>query len=181
MPQKRGPFVVLSSREAYNNPWVTLREDCVRRPGGAEGKFGVLEMVHGSSVLAMEEDRSIWLVREYKYALGAESLEVVSGGIEPGESPEHAARRELEEELGITASDWTAWGRIDPFTTVVASTNYLFVARGLRQGSPRPEPGEEVTAVRMPLDEAVAMVERGEITHAGSVVLILNAARLGFK
>src|SRR6266542_1964870 len=119
----RGPFLVVSSCKAYRNPWITLREDRVVQPGGAEGIFGVLEMLNGSCVLPLDEHGYVHLVREYKYALGAESLEVVSGSIEPGESPEQAARRELEEELGLTARQWSAYGRIDPFTSVVASTN----------------------------------------------------------
>src|SRR4051812_47542052 len=112
------PFELLSSREVYRNPWIAVREDRVVRPGGGKGIFGVITMVAGSSVLAVTVDAEALLVREFKYAIGRPSIEVVSGGIDKSETPLDAAKRELREELGCTASRWVELGRLDPFTTV---------------------------------------------------------------
>ena len=70
-PRAHGPYKVLSSEPRYRNRWIAVREDRVIRPGGSEGLFGVVEMVPGSSVLAIDGENNAYLVREYKYALGA--------------------------------------------------------------------------------------------------------------
>lgn len=178
MATRRGPYQVLSSREVYRNPWIEVREDRVIHPGGREGIFGVIEAKPGSSVLPISGDGLVWLVREFKYAAGKDSLEVISGGIEPGESPLETARRELREETGIEAGEWIEMGFIDPFTTHVRSPNHLFVARDLRHGPHEREAGELLEIVTLPLVEAVDMVLGGKITHAASCVLLLRAASL---
>ena len=175
---KRGPYTVMSSRVAYKNPWIRVREDAVIRPGGTEGVFGVVEMVAGSSVLPIASDGSVYLVEEYKYGIGRSSLEVISGALDDCEAPVEAAKRELEEELGLTAKSWRDLGVVDPFTTVVHSPNYLFLAQELGTGRTNPDEGEEVHAVRMSFDEALRRVLTCEITHSASCVVILKAARL---
>lgn len=173
-----GPYRRLDSREVYRNPWIRVREDRIVRPAGGEGIYGVVSLKAGSSVLAIDDAGRALLVREYKYALERDSLEVVSGGIDEGESPLDAARRELAEELGATAAEWIPAGTLHPFTTVVRSENHMFVARGLAPvPGHAPDPDEPVDIVRVPLAEAVAMVERGEIVHGASCVLLLRAAR----
>jgi ADP-ribose pyrophosphatase len=157
---------------------MTVREDQVIRPGGSEGLFGVVEMVGGSSVLAIEENNDVHLVREYKYAVGRDSLEVVSGAIDAGETPLEAARRELREEAGLIAAEWHALGTVDPFTTAIRCTNHLFLAKGLSPTSADPDDGEEIALVRVSLEAALQMVLAGGITHASSCILILRAARL---
>jgi ADP-ribose pyrophosphatase len=175
--ENRGPYRVLSSRGAYENPWIRVREDRVVRPGGKEGLFGVVEMRAGSSVLALDARGEVYLVREYKYAVGRDSVELMSGALEAGETPLAAARRELKEELGLEADGWVDLGTVDPFTTVVSSPNHLFLATGVREGESRPDEGEVLEALKVPFAEAVAMVMRGEITHAASCVLILKAEK----
>src|SRR5215471_2564392 len=101
MPLQEGPYTVLSSEARYRNRWIALREDRVIRPGGSEGLFGVVEMASGSSVLAIDADSNVFLVCEYKYAIGRDSLEVVSGAMDDGETPLVAAQRELREETGL--------------------------------------------------------------------------------
>lgn len=172
------PFKLTASREVYRNPWITLREDSVMRPGGKAGIFGVVTMKPGSSVLPVTDDGQVYLTREWKYAIGRESLEVASGAIDGDESPLACARRELEEETGLIAEEWINAGCVNPFTTVVSSPNYLFVCRGLKATKQSLDDGEVLSVVKMPLDEALARVMAGEITHAGSCVLILKAKQL---
>ena len=175
---RKGPYEIQESREVYRNPYIRVREDRVVRPGGSPGVFGVVEMKAGSSVLALNTRGEAYLVREYKYAQERETLEVISGGIDEGESPLDAARRELEEETGLRAAEWIELGRLDPFTTVIHSPNYLFLALGAEENrAPSPDDGEVVRVVRVPFKEAVNLVMRSEITHGGSSVAILKAER----
>ncbi len=170
------PFQRLNSREIYANRWIQLREDDVVRPGGESGKFGVVTMRSGSSVLAINKEKEVYLVKEYKYAAGRESIEVISGAIEDGEAPLAAAKRELLEEAGLQSERWLDLGSVDPFTTVIRSPNYLFLALDVQEGIAKPDPGEVLERIKLPFPKAMEMVMKGEITHAASCVLLLKAA-----
>jgi ADP-ribose pyrophosphatase len=169
------PVRRVASREIYEGKIVRLREDDVILPRGTEATYEYVEIKSGASVLAREENADVWLVREWKYAIGRPSLEVVSGGVEPGEVPDDTARRELREEAGLVAEEWIPMGFADPFTTMLSCPNHLFLARGLKAVEREPEEAEVMEVVRMPLDEAVDRVMSGGITHASSCVLILKA------
>src|SRR5690348_15777215 len=109
------PFAITDTREVYKNRWIAVREDKVIRPDGQPGVFGVVHMVAGASVLPMTDSGTVWLVREYKYAIERPSLEVISGGVEEDETPLECAKRELQEEVGLIAAHWDDLGRLDPF------------------------------------------------------------------
>ncbi len=170
-----GPYTILHSRPIYENPWIKVREDKVVHRDGREATFGVVVMKPGVSVLPLEENGDVHLVREFKYAVGDYSLEVISGAIDSGENPETAAIRELGEEAGLVAAEWIDMGMINPFTTVINSPNHMFLCRNLTKERKVREPQERVEVVRMPLEDAFYAVLRGEITHGASCVLILKA------
>ncbi|MGA2596033.1 MAG: NUDIX hydrolase [Bryobacteraceae bacterium] len=173
------PFRLIASRVIYQNEYVTLHEDMVLRPNGSTGPFSWLEMKAGAIVLALSDQQDVYLVREYKYAIGRPSLEAVGGGIDPGETPLAAAQRELQEEAGLSATEWTEMGVFQSFTTLVNSPNYLYLARGISEvGGHHPEDGEILEVVKMPLSDAVEMVMRNEISHGPTCCLLLKAARL---
>lgn len=172
----KGPFEVISSRHIYTNPWITVREDEVIRPGGTESIFGVVDMMGGSSVLAMTDDCQVYLAREFKYGVQDYSIETVSGGLEQGELPLETAIRELREEFGLEAREWISLGMIHPFTNVINSPSYLFLARGVEmKHEPKPDPGEKIEVIKLPFAQAVEMVLRGEITNGSACALILKA------
>jgi ADP-ribose pyrophosphatase len=170
-----GPWQIHDTREVYRDPWVRVQQDQVTRPDGQPGTFCVVHIQPGVTVLAVDGAGRAQLAEEFHYAVGERTLEAVSGGVDDGEAPAAAARRELKEELGIEAAEWTDLGRVDPFTSMVLSPARLFLARGLTFGPTDREGTEIIRRVEMPLAEAVAAVMAGRITHAPSCTVILKA------
>ncbi|MBW3018891.1 NUDIX hydrolase, partial [Candidatus Woesearchaeota archaeon] len=156
-------------------PWITVKEDKVIRPDGKPGIYGTVNMIGGISVLPIDEEGFVYLTEEFKYAIGRNSIEVVSGGIDKGESPLEAAKRELKEELGIEAEEWTDLGSMDPFTSVVSSPATLFLARKLKFSDTNPEGTEKIKVLKVKFEEAVQMVMDSKITHGQSCVLLLKS------
>ena len=175
--RQHGPWQIVRSHAIYKDNWLEVRKDDVIRPDGASGTHGVVFLKPGVSVLALDDEQRVYLTDEFHYGVGRRTIEVVSGGREPDEDPLDAARRELAEELGITAAEWIALGSFDPFTTMLCDPAELFLARQLNFGTSRQEGTENIRCVTMSLDEAIASVMDGTITHGPSCTVILKAAR----
>lgn len=159
----------------YADPWLEVTRDQVTRPDGDPGTYATVHLKSGVCVLALNQD-IVHLTREFHYAVGEYTIEGVSGGIEPGESPGLAAERELAEELGLEATKWTHLGTIDPFTAAIFSRVDLFVAEDLTTCETNPEGTELIEHVQFPLTEAVQMVRESVITHAPTCVALLHLA-----
>jgi ADP-ribose pyrophosphatase len=169
-----GPWTILKSNAIYQDPWVAVRVDDVLRPDGKPGIHSVIRIKSGVNVVALDDERHVYLAAEFHYGVGRVTIEAVSGGIEDGETPAATARRELREELGIDAEMIHDLGMVDPFTANVISPTRLFLATSLRHVESRPEGTELIRRVRLPLAEAVAMVLDGRITHAPTCVNLLK-------
>ena len=172
------PWKTLSSRIAYENAWVRLREDTVVRPDGGAGIYGVVEMRPSVAVVALNADRQIVLVGQWRYPLGRYSWEIPRGGSMPGESDlEAVARRELREETGVEAECWQRLGAVDLNNGVTTDVEHLFLATGLRNGDSHPDPEEELAVTWVAFERAVQMIFDGEITEVCSVAALFMAAR----
>lgn len=179
---KKGPWTVTSSRTVYKNPWISVKEDRVIRPDGKDGIFGVVEMKTGVTILPIDDEGNVYLTKEYHYAVERETIEAISGGINKDESKEDAAKRELKEETGITANEWIDLGVIDPFTNVIVSPNYMFLAKGLEFSKSNPEGTESIKVIKVSMKEAIQWVMESKITHGATTTLILKAKDyLGYK
>ncbi len=176
----RGPWRVVRSQQIYRDPWLQLTKDDVIRPDGKPGTHTVTTLKEGVSVLPLDDEGFVYLTEEFHYAVGRIGIEVVSGGIEPGEDKSAAAARELQEEVGLIASKWTPLGMTDPLTSQVIAPVTMYLAQGLSFVAANPDGTESIRRLRVPFAEAIQMVLRSEITHAPSCVLILKAAYLIF-
>ncbi len=176
--KSHGPWQILASQLVYRDPWIEVRRDDVVRPDGRSGRHCRVDLKPGVSVLALDDTRRAYLTQEFHYAVGRETLEAVSGGIEPGEEAWETARRELAEELGLEAAHWTHLGWIDPFTTIVASPTQLFLAEGLRSVPISPEGTEQIARIELDWSEVVSQVLDGRITHGPTCVLVLKTQML---
>ena len=174
--KNNGPWKIKDSQVKYRNPWISVREDQVIRPDGKDGIFGVVEMVAGVSVLPFDDNGFVYLTKEFHYAIEKDSIEVVSGAVDEGETNLNAAKRELKEELGAEAKEWIDLGKLNPFTTVVKSPATMYLAKGIQFSEANPEEIEIIDILKVKFDDAVKMVMKSEITHGQSCVLILKAS-----
>ena len=175
----RKPWKTLSSRIAYENEWLKVREDRVIRPDGGEGIYGVVEIRPSVGVVAIDEHDRIVLVGQWRYTVDRYTWEIPRGGSAAGESNMLAvARRELAEEAGIAAESWQPLGSVDVCNGVTTDVQHLFLATGLSEVQAHQDAVEEIAVRRVAFAEAVEMAMRGEITEVCSVAAILKAARL---
>lgn len=173
-PKPHGPWTIHSSEPIYRDPWIEVGRDEVTRPDGKPGTHVTVTIKKGVCVLAVDENHNVYLTDEFHYGVGRQTLEAVSGGIEPDEDPLQTAQRELREELGIVAQHWTELGIADPFTAVGISPTRLFLARKLSFVETAHEGTERIRSVCLPLSQAVDAVLESQITHAPSGLLILK-------
>ena len=175
--RRHGPWVIHDSTEKFRNQFVTVTEDRVTQPDGSAGTFATVALNPGVAVLAIDDRGQVRLTRQFRYAIGADSIEVVSGAVEAGEEVLTAAKRELREEVGLAAQQWTDLGSIEMDTSILRCPVQLFLARGLSIVGKDPDPSERIATLTLSFEEAIGMVHEGLITHSPSCVLILKAAR----
>ncbi|MBW4574294.1 MAG: NUDIX hydrolase [Aphanothece sp. CMT-3BRIN-NPC111] len=177
MVRKNGPWSIQDTTQKYENSFIDVREDQVLTPDGQQGTYGTVKMKPAVGVLPIDGDRICYLIRQFRYALGRESLEVVCGAIDDQEPPLEAAQRELKEELGIEADEWSDLGILDLDTSIVQCPIHLFLAKNLTFTETQREGTETMVTVKMPFDEAIQKVMDSTITHSPSCVLLLKAQK----
>ncbi len=174
----KNPWKTLESKVVYKNPWISVREDQVLRPNGTPGIYSVVETRIATGVVALAPGHEIYLVGQYRYPMDEYSWEIVEGGAEDDETPLAAAQRELEEEAGLRARQWEQLGAEVHLSNCHSSERgFLFMARELETCEARPDDTEVLALKKTPFAEALAMVERGEIKDAMSIIAILRMQR----
>lgn len=176
MTRNHGPWTIQETAEKYRNSFINVTEDRVIQPDGHPGIYGTVQMKPGVAILPIDRDGNVYLARQFRYALGKESIEVVCGALEENEPPLEAAQREIKEELGIEADEWLELGSCNLDTSIVNCPVYLFLARQLTFTSKNQEGTETIETVKVPFNIAVKMAIDSEITHAPSCILILKSS-----
>lgn len=163
---------MLSSVKLLDSPpWLRVSAEHVRLPNGHEiVDFYRIEMPEWAQVFAVTEDGRVAMIEQYKHGPGVASLELPAGYLDPGETPEEAARRELREETGLEADDWRYLGRYFIDGNRGCGASHIFLARGARQiGKPQLEASEVIAQRRLMLDEVRAAWRAGEIHNMSTV------------
>jgi 8-oxo-dGTP pyrophosphatase MutT (NUDIX family) len=171
------PWRRVSRRVAYENPWIEILHDDVMRPDGKPGIYGVVHFRHlAIGVVPIDADDRVLLVGQFRYTVDRYSWEIPEGGGDLDEEPEAAARRELAEETGFVGGEWRELCRAELSNSVTDEITVLFAATGLEAGPAAPEGTEQLQLRWVPFDEAMAMIARGEIADAMTILAMQQLA-----
>jgi 8-oxo-dGTP pyrophosphatase MutT (NUDIX family) len=177
---KKNPWKTLSSRPVYDNKWINITEYQVLNPSGNEGIYGKVHFKNiAVGIIPLDEDLNTWLVGQYRYTLDEYSWEIPEGGCLIGEeNPLDAAKRELLEETGLMAENWTELLKTHLSNSVTDEVGYTFIARQLTQQKAEPEETEDLKVIKLPFSEAFEMAMTGKITDGFSMMSLLKAKLL---
>ena len=158
----------ISSREVYRNNWCRVREDVIERSDGTRGIYGVMDKDPACIVVPLEraaDGEFVWLVRQYRYTVGASFYELPQGGWETAEiDPEELARGELAEETGLRAQTMTLLGTNWIAYGAMRQIHHVFLAEGLTPGETDRDPEEDdMTVHRVAVGEFEAMMLDGRV------------------
>jgi len=166
-------YRTVSSHYVYNGHNIRLRVDEVVLLSGKETVREVIEHNGAVAIVAIDIEKNILLVRQFRHAAGKELLEIPAGGIDPGETPEETARREMQEETGYTPGKLERLGGFYSAPGYASEYLYLFLATGLMPARLIAEDTEEIKLVKMQLDDAIELIRNGEIQDAKSIAGLL--------
>jgi len=170
------PERVVDSRPIYEGRIVRFRVDTVALPDGSTATREIIGTPGAVVIVPLTDEGQVRMVRQYRSAVGEFLLELPAGTLEPNETPEQAAPRELAEETGDHAARWR---RLTGFYTVPGICDeylHLFLATGLTPGQANQEADEFIEVVTLPLDDALGMARRGEIRDAKTIIGLLLVA-----
>jgi len=167
---------IISSKTVYRGPVFTVTTDIVKEPGGVQARRDVIH--HSGSVVVLAIDDStapprVLLERQYRHAATNYLWELPAGRIDPGEKELGAAKRELLEETGYTATRWRRILKFFASPGFVAETMAVYMATGLSAGEAQPEEDEVIYMRLVPLPLAVRMVVTGTIRDAKTIASVL--------
>lgn len=164
----------LSSQKIYEGAILHLRRDTVLLENGKTALREVVEHSESAGILALCEDGTIPFVRQFRYPFKTELLELPAGKIDPGETPEACARRELREETGYAAGSFVSLGKMIPTSAYLTEVIHLFLARDVRFVGQKLDPDEFVTIEYYTLDEALQKIKQGDILCAHTQTALLR-------
>jgi 8-oxo-dGTP pyrophosphatase MutT (NUDIX family) len=173
MSSNKNPWQILDQQLVYENPWIRVTEFQVLNPSGGRGIYGKVHFKGiAVGIIPLDEEFNIYLVGQYRFPLDQYSWEIPEGATGMEEDPLPAAKRELMEETGLAANEWTRLLSMQLSNSVTDEQAVIFLARGLVQHSPRPEETESLAIKKIPFEEAFKMVETGGISDSISVAAI---------
>ena len=157
----------------FDGNLLKVYRDAVRLPDGSRGEREYIRHPGAVAIVALTEDRKLLLERQYRYPPRREFIEIPAGTIDPGEAHFATAKRELLEETGYVAQEWT---RLCVLHTAIGYTDEaieLYLARKLTLQERKLDPGEFLETFLLPFDDALAMVRDGRISDVKTVAAIL--------
>lgn len=171
-----GQYKLNTSKLAYDGKFLKVREDNVSLGNGHTFQYELIEHPGGAAILPVDSEGMCYLVRQYRYPVDQDVLEIPAGRLEnDGTSPQENAVRECVEEVGFHPRQVIDLGLIYPSPGVVQEKIYLYLGRDLEKRGATPDPGEILETVSIPYKSLQAMVKTGEITDAKTALAVIRA------
>jgi len=145
---------------------------------GKTAKREIIEHRGAAAIVPIIQDRDVVLVRQYRYAVATDLLEVPAGTMEQGETPEECAGRELEEETGYRCKEIEKILEFFPVPGYSTEKIHVYIAKGLSQSKMNTEDDEQISVEILPMENALEKVRSGEIHDAKSICALFRAAEL---
>ncbi len=161
----------------YRGRVIELTVETVRLPNGAQAELEIIHHPGGAAVVALDAERRICLLHQYRHAAGGYILELPAGKIDNREPPFETAQRELEEEAGHRAARWDSLGHYVSSPGVFTEVVHLYLARDLSAATAAPEQHEVFEVRWTPLREALDMATTGKISDGKSLVAIFRTVQ----
>ncbi|MCU7550756.1 NUDIX hydrolase [Chitinophagaceae bacterium LB-8] len=175
MKEHINPWTILGQKEVYDNKWIKLTEYDVLNPSGGKGIYGKVHFKnYAIGIIPLDEHLNTYLVGQYRFVLDQYSWEIPEGGGPIGIDILESAQRELKEETGLVAGEWTKLMDLHLSNSVSDEYGSIYLARDLRQEDASPEETEDLMVKKVPFEEAYQMVEQGIITDALAVTAIMK-------
>ena len=163
----------LTTRLVYEGKMLKVREDTVRLPDGKTGLREYVQHPGAVIIIALLDDATVILERQFRYPLGRHFYELPAGKIEPGEDPLETAKRELREECGYTARRWRRLATLHPCIGYSDESIELYIAQDLTHVGHALDEGEFLEVVPLPVAQALEWAKTGRITDVKAIAGLL--------
>ena len=168
----------LSFEYKFKGKIINLRVDNALLPNGATATREVVEHNGGICVVPLTDKNEVLMVEQYRYPYSEVVLEIPAGKRDGDEEPLEGGKRELKEETGATAENYTFLGELYPTPGYCGEIIYMYLATGLSYGETNPDEDEFLNLKKIPLETAVEMIMNGEIKDAKTQAAILKVERM---
>lgn len=173
---EQNPWITNNTQEVYESAWIKVTKSDVINPAGKDAVYSVVHFKNlAIGILPIDKDYNTWLVGQFRYPTNEYSWEIPEGGGKMTDAPEITAARELKEETGIVAKNFSKFMVMHLSNSATDEVAHVFLATGLSFEEAEPEESEQLQIKKLHLDEAFKMVIIGEIKDAISVAAILKA------
>lgn len=165
----------LKSEPIFKGRVIDLRVDTVTLPDGNVSTREVIAHPGGVCVLAVDEEKNVFMVRQYRYPTKQVLLEIPAGKLEYGEDYFEAAKRELEEEAGVVAENYVYLGYFYPTPAYCEEKIHMYFASGLTKTKQNLDDEEFLEVEKVPYDKLLEMISKGEIIDGKTALAALRA------
>lgn len=175
MKKAKNPWTTIDEKVVYENNWIKVEHHEVLNPNNNPGVYGKVHFKnHAIGIIPLDPNGYTWIVGQYRYPLNLYSWEIPEGGGQIDLPDLDSAKRELAEETGIVAEQWTKIQEIHTSNSVCDEYGVIFLAENLQFHNPHPEDDEELTIKKIHIKTLFKMVLDGEITDSLSLAGIFK-------
>jgi 8-oxo-dGTP pyrophosphatase MutT (NUDIX family) len=165
----------IASQHVHQGRVVDISTVTLRYGDGREHVLDFIRHPGAAAVVALDAQERVCVVRQYRHAVADFLWEIPAGKLDPGEAPDVCAMRELQEETGVQAREWTSLGQFLPAPGIFTEVIHLYLARGLLVGDASPDVDEELELQWLPFADALQRVQRGEWNDGKTAMALLRA------